>query len=131
MSADFAITFHNNYIQVQHPEDYTITPENQRKLWLALAAACKKYQCRRVIALAPAPPKRSMNTMDAFDSAMQAIQAARGMSLACCFTGYQPDETSEFFKTVAHNRGVKVEFFTDQEQAFKWLGIVQREGVTE
>ena len=34
-----------------------------------------------------------------------------GLSVACCFRGYLPDEQSLFFKTAATNRGVRAEFF--------------------
>jgi hypothetical protein len=32
------------------------------------------------------------------------------------------DEQSEFFRTAAMNRGVRVEFFQDLNAALRWLG---------
>ena len=46
-----------------------------------------------------------------------------GVSLACCFYGYKPDDKSQFFKDVAQNRGVRVEFFGERGAALRWLGV--------
>ena len=127
MTTNFTLEFHGNYIRVQHPEDYEITPKGQYQLWTAIAEACKKYNCRRVLAESPAPPKRSMSTMDAFRSAEKAMQSAPGLSMACCFPGYKPDETTELFKTAAFNRGVRIEFFSKREEALNWLRVDQAE----
>jgi hypothetical protein len=34
-----------------------------------------------------------------------------------------PDDQSRFFKDVAQNRGVRVDFFNDRDAALRWLGI--------
>ena len=46
-----------------------------------------------------------------------------GVSLACCFYGYAPDQQTHFFKDAAQNRGVRVEFFDEREAALRWLGV--------
>ena len=46
-----------------------------------------------------------------------------GVSLACCFYGCAPDQQTHFFKDVAQNRGVRVEFFDEREAALRWLGV--------
>ena len=46
---------------------------------------------------------------------------APGLKIALCFTSYQPDEASAFFKMVALNRGTVIEFFNDEIEARTWL----------
>lgn len=46
-----------------------------------------------------------------------------GLVVAICFHDYIFDDISTYFKTVAQNRGVSVEFFSDLDKATKWLGV--------
>ena len=123
MSTGFSLDFIGNYIRIQHPVDYEITPESQRQLWTAIGEASRKYNCWRVLAESPAPPQRNMNTLDAFRSAGQAANASSMLRVACVFPGYSTDETTEFFITAAYNRGVRIEFFSDRNEALYWLGV--------
>jgi len=123
MSTGFTLDFLGNYIRIQHPADYEITPESQQQLWMAIGEACEKYDCWRVLAESPAPPKRNMTQVDAFRSAGQAAKASSKLRLAIVLPGYHPDETTQFFMNSAYNKGVRIEFFTDREEAIKWLGI--------
>ncbi|HEU5177314.1 MAG TPA: hypothetical protein VFU24_07655 [Burkholderiales bacterium] len=34
-----------------------------------------------------------------------------------------PDDQSQFFRDVAQNRGVRVDFFSEREAALRWLGV--------
>jgi len=47
------------------------------------------------------------------------------MKLAICIYEYIPDETTQFFKNVAYNRGATIEFFNDKKKALAWLGIAE------
>jgi hypothetical protein len=60
--------------------------------------------------------------MDSFDAAGLMARLLPGLSVACCFRGYTADEQTQFFRTAAMNRGVRVEFFQDLNSALKWLG---------
>ena len=123
MSASFTLDFLDNYIWIQHPEEYEITPASQHLLWGAIGEACEKYNCWCVLAESPTPPKRNMTQIDAFRSAGQAAKISNKLRLALVLPGYNPDETTEFFINTAYNTGVRIEFFTDREEAIKWLGI--------
>ena len=122
MSYDFTIDFNGKYIHMIHASDYEICPESNEKLWKELSKACKKYKCLKVLAEGPAQ-KRRITTIDAFQSGSQASESIPGLKLAICVYEYITDETTEFFKTVAFNRGVRIEFFKDKKKALKWLGI--------
>jgi hypothetical protein len=123
MSTDFTLEFLSTHIRIQHPVDYEITPESQQQLWMAIGEACAQYNCWRVLAEAPTPPKRNMSQVDAFRSAMQAAKISNNLRVAIILHNYNPDETTEFFINSAYNAGVRIEFFADQETALKWLGI--------
>ena len=123
MSTAFTLDFICDYIRVRHPDDYEITPESQQQLWTAIGEASRKYNCRRVLAESPAPPRRTMNTVDAFKSAGQAANVSSMLRVACVFPGYRADETTEFFISAAYNRGVRIEFFSDRDEALCWLRV--------
>jgi hypothetical protein len=122
MNKDFTLDFRGTYIHVQHVPGFIISPEGMNRLYLALAKACKHFKCNRVFAEGAAV-SRQMNMAGAFDSGAQITEYIAGISLACFLEGYKTDELTEFFKTVASNRGARVEFFSDREEAFHWLGV--------
>jgi len=123
MSTSFTLDFIDNFISIQHPEDYEITPESQQQLWGAVGEACEKYNCWCVLAESPTPPKRNMSQVDAFRSAGQAAKISNKLRVALVLPGYNPDETTEFFINAAYNTGIRIELFTDREEAITWLGL--------
>jgi hypothetical protein len=123
MSTSFTLDFIDNFICIQHPEDYEITPESQQQLWGAVGEACEKYNCWCVLAESPTPPKRNMTQVDAFRSAGQAAKISNKLRVALVLPGYNPDETTEFFINAAYNTGIRIELFTDREEAITWLGL--------
>jgi hypothetical protein len=123
MSTSFTLDFLGSYIRIQHPEDYEITPESQQQLWVAIGEACEKYNCWCVLAESPTPPKRNMSQVDAFRSAGQAAKISNKLRVALVLPGYHPDEITEFFINAAYNTGVRIELFTNREEAITWLGL--------
>ena len=123
MSTNFTLEFVDNYINIQLPADYEITPESRLEFWTAIGEAHKKYHCCRVLAASPTPPKRNMKQSDSLKSALQAAKASSELRVAFVFPGYDTDATTEFFINTAHRMGVRIEFFTNREEAIKWLGV--------
>lgn len=121
MSFDISIEFRGRYLHVKLPPDYKITPESVAKLWAIIGSACQKYDRNRVL-VEGTIASRKMTAGDAYYSGKKAGGIAH-LRLACLFYGYSPDETTDFFKIVALNRGVLVEFFTDRTKALQWLGV--------
>ncbi|MBN2763747.1 MAG: hypothetical protein JXR41_11700 [Bacteroidales bacterium] len=122
MSTNFAIAFCNTYIHVKLDPDFVISTESMNKLWLRLAEASSLYNCQHIFAEGLMPSRR-MDMAGAFVSGDKLAQSIAGLYMACFFEGYETDELTEFFKTVARNRGAMVEFFNTREEAFRWLGI--------
>ena len=122
MSTTYTIEFKGNYVHVQNPPDYEITAEGMERLWSDLAEACLKYDCRKVLSEGKSPVRR-LKTLDAFSSGTAAAESIPGLLLAVVFEDYVTDQLTSFFKAVALNRGASVEFFSDREQALRWLGL--------
>jgi hypothetical protein len=122
MSHDFSIEFNGKYIHMIHAPNYEICPESNDKMWKELSQACKKYKCLKVFAEGPTQ-KRRITSLDAYNSGSQASESIPGLKLAICIYEYTTDETTEFFKNVAYNRGARIEFFNDKKKALQWLGI--------
>jgi hypothetical protein len=122
MSTNFSLEFNGKYIHIIHAPDYEISPESNDKLWKELAEACKKHKCLKVLAES-ASQKRKITSLDAYKSGSQASESIPGLKFAICIYEYTTDETTEFFKNVAYNRGATIEFFDDKKKALAWLGI--------
>ncbi|MBN1414705.1 MAG: hypothetical protein JW973_06370 [Bacteroidales bacterium] len=129
ITTGFTIEFCGTYLHVHLAAGYEISPEGMHELWTELASASKTHNCRNVLAEGFMPSRR-MNMAGAYISGEQIAQSIVGLSLACYFKGYKADELTDFFKTVARNRGTMVEFFSDREEAFRWLGIRSANGQT-
>lgn len=112
--------FNGEFVHIKHPPGFEITAKTMGGFWSWLHKTCSDNKCSRVLVEAPAPV-RNMNTMAAFDSGTGAAASTRKLRVALCFENYEPDDLSEFFKTVARNRGVKIEFFSDFDSAREWL----------
>jgi len=123
MNTNFTMEFCGTYIHVRLTPGYEISSESMYRLWTDLAEFIRIYKCRRVLSEGLMPSRR-MNMAGAFVSGEQISQSVSGLLMACYFEGYQPDELTEFFKTVVRNRGASIEFFSDREKAFQWLGIM-------
>lgn len=123
----YTIERREGYIHVLHHHGTQITRETSAAVWEELGRICKEENCTNVLVEADAPT-RKMDTTAAFESGTQLSRLAAGLKIALLFHNYKTDELSEFFKTVAHNRGVRIEFFTDREKALEWLQVERNEG---
>jgi hypothetical protein len=125
MSSGFTLEPRDGYLYVHLDPGYELTPESAERVWVALCEACRERGLRRALAEGDAVTRR-LTPMEAFDIASLAARLLPGLSVACVFRGYQPDEQSAFFRTAAMNRGVRMEFFPDLNAALHWLGIGTR-----
>ena len=88
----------------------------------SVSDVCARQGQRRVL-IEGTVAARPMATMDSFSVGTLAGSMLAGVTLACCFYGYKPDDKWQFFKDVAQNRGVRVEFFGERDAALRWLGV--------
>lgn len=119
--SDFTLEPREGYLYVHLAPGYEITPDSMTRLWTAMSKACREHNLRRVL-VEGEDVRRRLTPMESFDHAGLAARLLPGLSVACCFRGYKPDEQTEFFRTAAMNRGVRVEFVQSLDAALRWLG---------
>lgn len=122
MNKEAVVEYKGEFIEIRYPKNYELTRRNADAAWELVADACRQYSCNCVL-IVTEQPRREMSMVDVFGSAVQAAEAAAVLKLALCFVGYETDDLSDFFKTVAFNRGATVEFFSNCGDALEWLGI--------
>ena len=125
LSTDFEIIFRGSYIHVRLADNFEINPASLEKIWNATAEACQIYACNKVLSEGNIR-SRKLKAWDAYSSGSKASEIT-GLRHACLFYNYQPDDLTEFFKTVSSNRGTYIEFFTDKAKALKWLDVASDE----
>ncbi|HBR56113.1 MAG TPA: hypothetical protein DEA22_01360 [Blastocatellia bacterium] len=119
-SGFFDVARHEGYVVIRHGSIGDGSGENLREFWNGLAAVCDEMNCRRILLVGPDPGIR-IDTMFAFEAGVEAARNVAGRSLAICWRGFRHDEQADFFKTVAANRGARIEFFSETEAALEWL----------
>jgi hypothetical protein len=122
LDSEAALEPRDGYLYARLVPGFEITPERMNRLWQSLGEACMKSGLRRVLTEGTVTGRR-MTTMDSFENASTAARLAPGLSMACFVQGHVSDQQTEFFKIAAMNRGVRVEFFSSQEAALRWLGV--------
>jgi hypothetical protein len=122
LGLNFTLEPREGYLYMHLAPGFEATPESMARMWTAISESCRRHNLRRVLADGE-NVQRKLTPMESYDHAALAARLMPGLTVACCFRGYQTDEQTEFFKTAAVNRGVRVEFFADLETALRWLGI--------
>lgn len=123
MNQSSKVEFKGQYIHIDHPDGFLVSPDSTQGLWRLIGDACRRFECWKVLSTSTLPLRVEMRDVDAYQSAVQAMEAARGASIAGCFPGFEPDETARLFMLAAENRGVHVQFFDDEGEALRWLGV--------
>ena len=122
VSTDFKLTPHADYVHVVLAPGYEIRPEGVAELMMSVSDVCARQGKRRVLIEGTVAARR-MNPWCPCGAGALAGSMLTGVRIACCFYGYAPDDQSQFFKDVAQNRGVRVDFFGDRDMALRWLGV--------
>jgi hypothetical protein len=121
MTTEFKLTPQADHVHVALAPGYELRLDGVTELMKSLSDVCARQGQRRVL-IEGTIAARHMATMDFFTIGTLAGSMLAGVSLACCFYGYQLDDKLRFFKDVAQNRGVRVEFFSERDEALRWLG---------
>ena len=124
LDSEITLEVREGYLYARLVPGFEINPERMNRLWQAVGDACLKSGMRRVLTEGTVSGRR-MTTMDSFENAAAAARLVPGLMMACFVQGHVPDEQTEFFKIAAMNRGVRVEFFNNRDEALRWLGIRQ------
>ena len=122
MPSAFTLEPRESYLYLHLEEGFEFTADSTTRMWTAISEACREHGLRKVLAVGDNVQRR-MTPLDSFDLASLISKLLPGLSVACCFRGYVPDDQSQFFRTAAMNRGVRTEFFQDLNAALHWLGV--------
>jgi hypothetical protein len=125
MSAGFKLEPRDGYLYVSLVPGFEMTPQNTTDVWTAICETCRELGLDKALAEGDGVVRR-LTPMESFDIASLAARLLPGLSVACVFRGYVPDEQSKFFQTTAMNRGLRMEFFQDLNGALRWLGAGSR-----
>jgi len=118
----FEVQVHPTYLHIKYPPGYVIASENMQNKWKRIGQLCRDHGVAKVL-IESDKPERQLDTGSAFDAGRALADHMSGLSVAICFHGYEFDDLSAFFKTVAQNRGVRVEFFSELGDALEWLDV--------
>jgi hypothetical protein len=122
MDQEFTFEMRPFYIHVHIAPGFKITLKSTTHLWSQLQKICLTHQYKRVICEG-INPTREMNLQDMYDCAKTAAHMLFGLHVAFYWQGYQTDQLTDVFKTVAENKGVYFGFFEQRAEALDWLGI--------
>jgi hypothetical protein len=125
MSSVFTLEPREGYLCVHLEPGFEMTPDSTSAVWTAICEGCRGRGLRRALAVGDGVT-RHLTTSETFDIARLAGSLLPGLSLACVFRDYVPDQQSEFFRATAMSRGVRMEFFEDLNAALQWLGAATR-----
>ena len=125
MSSGFTLEPREGYLYVQLEPGFEMTPESTSSVWTAICEGCRDRKLSRALAVGDGVTRR-LTTSESFDIARLAGSLLPGLSVACIFQGYVPDQQSEFFRATTMSRGVRMEFFEDLNAALQWLGAGPR-----
>ena len=122
LDSEATLELREGYLYARLVPGFEITPERMNRLWKQVGEACAHHRVRHVLTEGTVSGRR-MTTMDSFENASAAARLMPGLAMACFVQGHVPDQQTEFFKIAAMNRGVRVDFFNNREEALRWLGI--------
>ena len=122
MGAPFQLEVHPKYLHLRYPSGFVASLETTGDAWLALGKLCEQYGRNKVL-IEATKPEREFDTMSAFESGRILAENTVGVTIAICLHDHEYDDLSHFFRTVAQNRGVKIELFNDLTEALHWLDV--------
>ncbi len=117
----FALEAREGYVYMHLVPGFELTPESTTAIWLTLNDACRERGLKRVLVEGDNVQRR-LTTMESLNHADLVARLMPGLTVACCFRGFVPDQQTGFFRDAAMNRGVRTEFFQDLNAALRWLG---------
>jgi hypothetical protein len=114
------VTFESNFVHIRHEPGVTSTSEEVRDALLSAIELCGAHGFFRILAEADEPLHHL--TAQAVEAFVQRLAFIPGLKVACCFSRHTPNAMSEYYIDLAKKKGTSVRFFTDSEEALRWLG---------
>lgn len=119
MSDEFEIFFKDSYVEVQSDADKTL--EFARRMWTAIAEACRENDCYDVLGISFS--RTPLRTSDGYAHAelFRELGIVRGYRIAWVELNEQAKSSPEFTTTVLFNRGLPGRLFDTVTDAKQWL----------
>lgn len=119
-NSDYKISTRPGYVVVERPPDYEVVLKEQPAALMAMAAACKEADCRKVLILGP-KTKVDLAIVDIYELGQEI--AEMHLKIAVVESHNASDADSRFLETVTSNRCAPLRFFDTEEEAKEWLKI--------
>ena len=97
-------------------------PGGLRDCLMELASACAENNCRRILGRVEGRLGH-LTVAEVFEMESYVAGTAPSLQIAILTGEDDSRELKEFFKLAASNRGLTIDFFTDESQALSWLGV--------
>ena len=120
MSKGHSLEVHSDFIAVSLKLD--MRPGGLPDRLKELASACAEYNCRRILGRVEGQLS-DLTVADVFEMASYLAGTAPSLQIAIVTSETDSEGREEFFKLAASNRGLTIDFFTDESQALLWLGV--------
>ncbi|TNC81231.1 MAG: hypothetical protein C9356_10215 [Oleiphilus sp.] len=109
------------FIRVDTEKTTTIDDAATDELWETVKLATVEYGLSKVLITGNAS-SRTLTVLDIYESGERpAKEKIPNLKVAFCLQNYTPDDLTQFFMTVAINRGARIAFFKNEEEAIAWL----------
>ncbi|MEP6946848.1 MAG: hypothetical protein ABJA02_13085 [Acidobacteriota bacterium] len=115
----FGVQFRDDHVHVELGKDFKPEEGDRQELWTVIADACERHNTRRVL-VEGFLPSGERETSDVIDAGQKAGSVPH-LWLAFAILDFQPTAATELYIVIAASRGVRVKFFTNRDQALKWL----------
>ena len=120
MNKGNSLEIHPDFIAVSlkldmHPGEL---PECLREL----SSACAENNCRHILGRVDGP-LGALTVADVFEMATYLAATVPALQVALLVGENDSEELKEFFQLAASNRGLTIDFFTDETKALRWLGV--------
>jgi hypothetical protein len=117
----FGVQFRDDHVHVELSKDFKPEHGRRQELWDVIGDACRKHCSCRVL-VEGVLPEGERETADVIDAGQKTATVPH-LWLAFAVRDFQPTDQTELYEKIAASRGVRVKFFTDREQALKWLRV--------
>ena len=114
------VTFEENFVHIRHDPGVASATEEVKDALLRAIELGGENGFFRILAEADQPIRHL--TRQAVEMFVQRLAFIPGLKVACCFRSHAPDGLSDYYIDLARKNGASVRFFTDREEALRWLG---------
>ena len=115
----FGVQFRDDHVHVELGKDFKPQPGDREELWNVIGDVCTKHNSHRVL-VEGILPDGERETSDVIEAGQKTATVPK-LWLAFAIRDFQPNAQTELYQVIAASRGVRVKFFTNREQALKWL----------